>query len=259
VSFLEQIVDALQANDRSARFRAMEEVVLDFKNRGYAQTDICQLLLKAFRNAQHCGKEEIEDELGDFIDACCEPSRTERFWPTRADEPFRRWWDKLTGSEVLWQRLVEAYTATVSSGYSFKRAKDEFLAKAVGVEELIRSAFATRQSMECRVAVRLLQELPAIDTRQFLTDLIAIYGFREDQSAVKDVIAAMPRQWLVENIEAATEPLLQQNSKNFNWAGMLSLYTELDVAMAERLAAIGIASSNVEARRICEEFLQRHR
>ena len=64
---------------------------------------------------------------------------------------------------------------------------------------------------------------------------------------------AIPRDWLLETIEEAAEPLLQLND-DWEYRRLLEVYTELSNAFVRRLALRGLKSTNPEIKKPLKIF-----
>ena len=119
-----------------------------------------------------------------------------------------------------------------------------------------------KQGLEsARDAHLAFQMAKALTEEEKLTLLPILLGWCSSMKYSKearDLILHMPREYLLENIEVAVEPTLAQNDF-LDWVNILSLFADLDLAVAHRQANKMLAHSDSELREWGEEFLSEHR
>jgi hypothetical protein len=69
-------------------------------------------------------------------------------------------------------------------------------------------------------------------------------------------IKAIPRKWILENIESEAEFLINLQDE-WEFRRLLEVYWELDLPLVRRLASVGLDSSNPEIREASEDFLEK--
>ena len=68
-------------------------------------------------------------------------------------------------------------------------------------------------------------------------------------------IAALPREWVLANIESLVEPLLEAGNE-WEWRRLLEVYWFLDGGLMQRLSLRALASECGEVREVGQDFLQ---
>ena len=68
-------------------------------------------------------------------------------------------------------------------------------------------------------------------------------------------LLALPREWLLLNIEEAAEPLLRADDE-WEYRRLLEVCWKLDGGLVRRLALGGVGNENPEVREACEEYLK---
>jgi hypothetical protein len=74
----------------------------------------------------------------------------------------------------------------------------------------------------------------------------------------REVLLAIPRDWLLAHIEAAAQPLMETN-EDWEYKRLLELYERLDAALARGLAERGLSSPNQDIREAGQGFLATER
>jgi hypothetical protein len=107
------------------------------------------------------------------------------------------------------------------------------------------------------IAFKVAETLTAEEKRTLLPDLLGWCSSAKYGSTPRDLILDMPHDWLIETIEMAAEPALSQNDF-LDWVNILSLFADIDLNLAHRLAQRMLVHSDSELREWGEEFLNKH-
>ncbi len=73
---------------------------------------------------------------------------------------------------------------------------------------------------------------------------------------VREIILRLPKDWLLEHIEAVAEPLLKTGSDD-DYRRFLELYFQIDPKLTERLAQRAADSPDPDIREAGEDFLEK--
>jgi hypothetical protein len=149
----------------------------------------------------------------------------------------------------LWQRLVALHSTYV-------RARYEFLTGPVDRVTVL--DVALRRGDERNLAMG-LAPLLAAEERQWLFSRFVVLAswFGALYPAAAKAIEALPRDWVLERIEAEAEPLLAVGNDE-EYRAFISLYNRLDPALARKLALRAAAHEDPDIREAGEVYLEFH-
>ena len=157
--------------------------------------------------------------------------------------------DRLSEAErSAWSGLVESHRAFIDSRMALLRQGR--------AAELVRAGLD--DPAERAAALSIVPCLDEAGQKSLFPDLLALasYGHGLTEEAVA-LLAALPRPWVLENIERHAEPLLQQGSYE-EYRMMLRIYDELGAsALAKQLAARAAGTADPDIREAGEDFLER--
>jgi hypothetical protein len=105
------------------------------------------------------------------------------------------------------------------------------------------------------LAFEMAKILTPEEKKTLLPALISLCSSGRYAGKAKEMILDMPHDWLMENIEIAAEPTLEQNDF-LDWVNILSLYAVIDLNLGRRLAQRMIAHTDSEIQEWGEEFLK---
>lgn len=148
----------------------------------------------------------------------------------------------------LWRRVVET-----EGVFHAARAKF-FSACRPGLVGLMRLALSVPYE---RVSALGIIKLLTIEERQLLLpELLSLASFNHGlTAAARDVVLALPHQWLIDHIEEASEPLLQFNNYE-EYQGLFKIYIELDVRLANKLAKRASKHPNADIQDAAQHFFE---
>ena len=148
----------------------------------------------------------------------------------------------------IWKRYQESYEVYIAAtGTLFGELNPKERV------EVVRWAFKNQQPRAALEATELMKP----EERKELLDVLI--GFTHANSRwrefVTKLILEIPRDWLVENIEKYTEPILDQFEDYTDYSGFLWVLHEIDQKLAIRLAERAARSTNYDVREIGEYYL----
>jgi len=146
-------------------------------------------------------------------------------------------WDRLSGSYLIYaQALIDFFSQDVDRISLMKDA-------LIGQDRII--------------AIHLLQYLTPSEHLQLFDELVYLSSFSHGSiEAVRQVILAMPRDWVLANIEQSVEPLLKNGTYD-EYRRLLELYLEIDRDLTIRLAKRATEHNDPDVKEAGEEFLNR--
>jgi hypothetical protein len=107
-------------------------------------------------------------------------------------------------------------------------------------------------------ALRLLPHLREDEVRQLFDPLVRLCSVGHgDIVACRAAIRALPRDWVVDRIEASAEPVLAAGDDE-EYRRLLELYDDLDPGLTQRLAVRAAAHDDPHVREAGRDFLERY-
>lgn len=147
--------------------------------------------------------------------------------------------------EEVWRRLVDAHL-------SFAAAGKEFLSDGVNRVALMRAALGGRDRL---TALYVAPHLDKRELAELFDELVFLASFSHGGvQAARDLVASLPRDWVLANVERVAEPLLREGDED-EYRRLLELYAGLDAQLTQRLARRAAASDNPHVREAGEDFL----
>jgi hypothetical protein len=121
------------------------------------------------------------------------------------------------------------------------------------IPELIRRSL--KDPHECLYALEAAAMLPIEERKELLPDLVAVASYAGAHLVrARQLILSLPIDWLIQNIEAASEPLLEYGDAE-EFRRILELYSQLQPALTARLAERASTHTNPEVRSAGEDFM----
>jgi hypothetical protein len=108
------------------------------------------------------------------------------------------------------------------------------------------------------VAFEMIGTLTPEEKKACLPELLGLCSSGRYAGHAKDLILEMPRDWLTENIEAASESTLALNDF-LDWVNLLEVLDRVDSGLGRRLAERMLAHSDPDLREWGAEFLQKQK
>jgi len=146
---------------------------------------------------------------------------------------------------ALWNQYVQA------------RQQVEILNHRLFAEERTMIPELIRRSLkdECLYALEAAAMLPIEERKELLPDLVAVASYAGAHLVrAQQLILSFPIDWLIQNIEAASEPLLEYGDAE-EFRRILELYSQLQPALTARLAERASTHTNPEVRPAGEDFM----
>lgn len=153
----------------------------------------------------------------------------------------------MKNDQQIWTSLVEAFE-------SYLKAEKEFFSSDVNRVQILKSALRGRDRL---TALHLLRYINSQELLQLFDELVFLASFAHGGvKIVREIIESLPRSWVLENIETAAEPYLQNGSDD-QYRRFLELYIGLDKEFARKLALRAKQSSDFDIREAGDDFLQK--
>src|SRR3954451_22955678 len=137
--------------------------------------------------------------------------------------------------QMLWNNVVEKYR-------DYVRARMELFRHTSSIVDILRHAL---KNINHRiVALEIAEILDQEKKKQLLTDLLPIACYPKGDSYLAwNIILSLPKNWLVENIEVASESMLQSNN-SADYIGLLGLCRSIDAGLARKIAERALQHPN---------------
>jgi hypothetical protein len=146
-----------------------------------------------------------------------------------------------------WREMEQAHSA-------FTSALGQFLSGDKGTRlQLITEGYKTNPYL----VITVLRYVAPEEIKELLPFLLSharsVHGYLDH---VQQIILRLPKNWLVEHIEAAAEPFLKTGTYD-DYRRFLELYFKIDSRLTERLARRAASSSDPDIREAGEDFLEK--
>jgi hypothetical protein len=147
-----------------------------------------------------------------------------------------------------YQETFEAYIAATGTFFTELNSKERV--------EVVRWAFENQQVRAALEATELMK----VEERKELVDILIgfTYSAGRWREFVTKLILEIPHDWLVENIEKYTEPILNEYEDYTDYSGFLWVLHEIDQQLAIRLAERAARSTDYDIREIGEYYLNEY-
>jgi hypothetical protein len=147
----------------------------------------------------------------------------------------------------VWQLVVEG----LLQPEKFEAAQRDFLKLSTNRVPVLKEALLTPGHPR-HAALHLFRKLTLDEQKQLFPELIqAARSAHGPIGAVRDLIGALPRDWVLAHIDALVEPILRSEEYDDYWM-FLELYEQLDPERAMKLARRAIAQSDPDIRDVGE-------
>jgi tetratricopeptide (TPR) repeat protein len=144
-------------------------------------------------------------------------------------------------SMVLWDSVVDEFVRGVA-------APADFFRPGVDRVALIRRALALPGGNNRAAAVALLRQMSLEEKQLLFPELIRLARSAHGPvGAVREIIFSLPREWVLERIDAQVEPILRNEEYDDYWM-FLELYEKLDPMRAVKLARRAAGSADAAIR-----------
>ncbi len=150
--------------------------------------------------------------------------------------------------EALWAAVVQAEGR-------FLAARMAFLAGAGDRVGVLRAALRT--AAQRGAALRLVPFCSLAERQLLFDDLIRLCSVgHSDVLLCREVIRSLPRDWVLNRVERAAEPLLATGGEEEH-RRLLELYADLDAGLTRRLAERAARHEDPDVREAGTDFLRR--
>jgi hypothetical protein len=148
--------------------------------------------------------------------------------------------------ESLWEQMGKAHETFV-----------EFVGELKSVDRETRLKLIQQGYKNRRLVVALLDYLDQEDLKALLPFLMShvrsVHGYI---SYFRRAILSLPKEWLLEHIEEAAEPILQSGDDE-EYRRFLELYLQINPELTRRLAQRALASSNPNVQEAGQDFMEK--
>lgn len=147
----------------------------------------------------------------------------------------------------IWQRVVEGLLQPAR----FEAAQRDFLKLSTNRVAVLKEAMLT-PGLARHAALHLFPKMTLDEQKQVFPELIqAARSAHGPIGAVRDLLCALPRDWVLAHIDALVEPILLDEDYDDYWM-FLELYEQLDPIRAMTLARRAMAHPNADIRELGE-------
>jgi hypothetical protein len=148
--------------------------------------------------------------------------------------------------QMLWNNVVEKYR-------DYVQARMELFRHTSSIIDILRKAL---KNINHRiVALEIAEILDQEKKKQLLIDLLPIACYPKGDSYLAwNIILSLPKNWLIENIEVASEPLLQ-NGSSTDYIGLLGLCRSIDGNLARKIADRAMQHPDEAIRQEIKDFM----
>jgi hypothetical protein len=151
-------------------------------------------------------------------------------------------------SMTLWDSVRDEFVRGVA-------APADFFRPGVDRVALIRRALKLPGGNNRAAAVALLRKMPPQEQQLLFPELIQLARSAHGSiGAVREIILSLPREWVLQRIDAEVEPILRNEEYDDYWM-FLELYEKLDPVRAVNLARRAAGSANAAIRDLGSERL----
>jgi hypothetical protein len=135
---------------------------------------------------------------------------------------------------------------------SYLQTRQNFLYHCIDKMTVLKKAL--QNPSERGTALRLLEYLDVEERQMLFNDLVDLASVaHSDIALVRQVILSLPKDWLLANIEASTEPLLE-NGTYEEYRRLLELYIDIDLSVGQRLVKRALEHEDPDIREVGEDM-----
>jgi hypothetical protein len=147
----------------------------------------------------------------------------------------------------IWERVTTSYQM-------YSQALQEFLGKDIDRVSILKKALTGKDRFS---AMHIVPYLKQSEQLQLFNELIFLSSFSHGAvETVRKIILAMPKEWVINNIELIAEPIIENGSYD-EYRRLLELYTEIDHDIAEKLAKRAAIHDDPDIKEAGEEFINK--
>ena len=152
----------------------------------------------------------------------------------------------MSGEDAIWLDLVRASELRLLALRSFLT---EVVDRAGMVLRGMRGT-----GLEVTTALDMVAQLDVSERLELFDELVRLCLSQKYGSHVRGLIAALPRDWVLDHIEGASGPLLQGGDP-IDYRMMLELYLVLDAGLTMKLAMRAAAQQDVDTVEAGEDYI----
>jgi hypothetical protein len=135
---------------------------------------------------------------------------------------------------------------------SYLQTRQNFLYHSIDRIAVLKKAL--QNPSERGTALRLLEYLDVEERQILFNDLVDLASVsHSDIALVRQVILSLPKDWLLANIEASAEPLLE-NGTYEEYRRLLELYIDVDRYVGRRLVNRALEHEDPDIREVGEDM-----
>lgn len=153
----------------------------------------------------------------------------------------------MDNDEALWRRLVAHNKASVD-------ASEALLRDARSAVQIVRRGLHG-DVIEAMTSLGLLLRMKESDRMALFGEVLPFCLRARFAPTARQVILSLPREWVVANIVAASESLLEK-ADHLDYLMMISLYRDVDLSLACQLAHKAAESNDYDVREVGEAWLR---
>ncbi len=146
---------------------------------------------------------------------------------------------------AVWRNLADSH-------HAYLAARGDFFEE--GVDRVMLLHTAIRSVSDTAAAVAILPRLDLMQLSLLFDDLVFLSLSHRYTFVARDLIASLPREWVVARIEEAVEPHLRDGTYD-EYRMILGLYSGFDRALTGRLEDRAAAHADEDIREAGEESL----
>ena len=147
------------------------------------------------------------------------------------------------------------WTAVVEGEGRFTAARAAFMTEASDRVAVVRAALGT--ASQRGTALRVLRLFTVAERQDLFDELVRLASVgHADVALSREAILALPRDWVLANLDAHAEPVLRVGTYE-EYRRLLELYVRLDPDLTRRLATRAAAHHDDDIREAGEDFLER--
>lgn len=147
---------------------------------------------------------------------------------------------------AVWNHLVQAHE-------DFARISTEFLTGNIDRVALIR--YALRSGHGKHTAIYALQSLRQTELQELFVELVTYASSAHGAiGAIREAILSLPRDWVLDRLEAVAEPLLVGGTYD-EYRRLLELYQLLDPVLTQNLAMRAVQHPDPDIQEAGMDFL----
>lgn len=158
-----------------------------------------------------------------------------------------------SSSEDLWSRLEDV----IYDADQFRKIFLEFKNDNSLWQKILKEGL---HSKNFKLAISTLKYLSDQELQKYFDELVKFSYSQGLAKYCRELILRLPRDWVLENIESATRPILEnepEKSRYDSYRRLLELYILLDKELTRKLAEEAFADSDHDVREAGADFLEK--